>query len=207
LTVDVAFFPSTALRRAACLGLLGLAGCGPESTSIAKVNGQSISLAEYKRQLLILQSIKPDTVLDEATRKQVLDQMVRQELLVQMAQKEGLDADPAVKVAMEVQRQSVKRELEATLANTQAQLAQLDHAVQQKILIERLLQTHSELSASPEELQKAYASEQGPAGSKALPPLAQMKAQLTQEVYVDKLLAKARQGADLEMHPELVSAP
>src|SRR5687768_751066 len=124
----------------ASLGYLAaLAGCSDPGNEVARVGGEPISGVEYARQLRILKSIRPGSSLDEATRRQVLEQMAKQLLLSQEAKRAGLDADPAVQAAIRKQKEAVRLELEEAIANARAQLAQLDRAAEQKVLIERLL--------------------------------------------------------------------
>jgi parvulin-like peptidyl-prolyl isomerase len=130
-----------------CLAALG-AGCAKDEP-VARVNGEAILTSEFERQWVILKSLRPETKSDGASQRQLLEQMVKQELLVAEAKKAGLDRDPAVKDAMNRQRAAVRAELEATIQGAQAQLAQLDRAVEQKILIEKFLDLKGARAGAP----------------------------------------------------------
>ena len=169
------------------------------------INGQAIRLKDYERQLVIYKSMRPEASLDEGTRRELLEQMAKQALLTQEAQKAGLDADPAVKAAISQERDAVRKELLGTLANAQAQLEQLDSAVEQKVLIDRLLQARQGgLKASEAELKAAYQAhlDLAKASHQALAPYAQLRSQLIQQVQAEKLVAQIQAGAQVKFYPE-----
>lgn len=182
---------------------LGPWGCGEKP--VARINNDVISFGEFERQLRILKSLRPDTTADELTKRQVLEQMVKQELLSLEAKKIGLDKDPAVKAAMERQRRLVRDELVSSIKNAQAQLDQLDRAVEQKILIESLLEAKKNaVPVSDEEIKMAYEERrrQTP-GSKAT--LTELRDQLRQQVQLEKLVLEAKALHHIELFPDVAS--
>ena len=182
------------------LAALGMLGCGADGSIVARINSGSISLKEYERQLLILKSIRPETKLDEGTKRQLLEQMAKQELLTQEAKKAGLDLDPNVKAAMQSQHESVRKELETSILHARAQLDQLERAVEQKVLIERLLEARKgSIKVTDKELRRAYQS------SHSQTPFKQVEGQLRQQLLLEKLVEQVRPGAKIELFPDVAA--
>jgi hypothetical protein len=178
-------------------------GCG--EPKVAKVGDETISLREFERQLRILKSLRPDTRADDMTRRQVLEQMVKQRLLTLEAKRLGLDKDMAVADSIRSQRQSVKDELLANIKNAQAQLDQLEVAVEQKVLIEKLLESKkASLPVTDLEVKKAYEARRAQARG-AEKPLAQIRAQLVQQVQLEKLVDAAKAGQVIELFPAVAA--
>ncbi len=186
----------------ALLASLGL-GCG--SSSVAEVGKQSISLDEFDRQLRVFHSVRPDQALDERTRQQILNQMVKQEALVQEAKRLGLASDPAVKKAMDEQSKAVRFELLEAIASAQAQLDQLDRAVEQRTLIEALLQSQGRsVLISEAELKAAYADRKAAAGSQPIPGMAALKGELEKQLRLEKLFVQVSQNLRITIKPEVL---
>jgi hypothetical protein len=187
----------------AAAALPGLGGCRGDAV-VAKINDEPIGLKEFDRQLRILKSLRPDTVVNEATRREVLEQMVKQQLLADEAKKAGLDQDPGIQASIQQQREAVRAELNETIENAKAQLDQLDRAVEQKVLIERLLALRSaSVSVSEAEIKKAYASRSAQVG--APPPLKQIHEQLRQQLLLEKLVEAAKPANKIELYPEIAA--
>lgn len=178
-------------------------GCGEKA--VARINSEVIRFDEFERQLRILKSLRPETTVDELTKRQVLEQMVKQELLSLEAKKAGLHKDPSVLAAMEKQRRLVKDELVTSIKNAQAQLDQLDRAVEQKILIESFLEfKKNQVEVSEDEIKNAYDERrrQAPGSTGALKDL---KDQLRQQVQLEKLVESAKGRHHIELYPEVAS--
>jgi hypothetical protein len=182
-----------------------LGGCGHDAT-VARINDETISVKDYERQLRILKSLRPDTKADEVTRRQVLEQMVKQQLLCDVAKQAGLDKDPSVLDAIKQQHQAVQDELLTNIKNAQAQLDQLDRAVEQKVLIEALLQSRkSSIAVSEAELKKAYDERKMQAGPTGIPPMMQLRDQLLQQVQLEKLVEEAKPHFSIELYPDVAA--
>lgn len=191
------------LLGAVFLSLLAF-GCSPQP-EVAVVGDESIRLDEFDRQLRILKSLRPGTVINEITRRQVLEQMAKQLLLTQEARKAGLDKDPAAKEALARQHEAVKKELQESIRNAQAQLEQLDRAVEQKVLIEQLLKARrGALTVSEKEIKEAYKLRQEQSGP-STPPLMQVRDQVIDQVLVEKLVEQSRQGVKVELFLDAAS--
>jgi hypothetical protein len=167
---------------------------------LATVNGEAITAAELKRQVRVFQSVRPGSPDDLATRQQVLDQVIKQRLLVQMARHAGLDQAPAIQETVKSRRSSLRADLEKSIADAQAQLQGLDEAVEARTLIEALSQQRrAGMTITAEDLQLAYKARVAKA---PLPPFAQVRDQLLEQVILDRLVEEARQGAKIDLSPE-----
>jgi hypothetical protein len=164
--------PFPRLLSAAVFISLGALGCS--DPPVARIDGEAIGAREFARQLRILKSLRPDTVLDEAAKRQVLEQAVKQRLLCMEARKDGLDKEPSYADALQKQRQEVRAELEETLKNAQAQLEQLERASETKILISRLLESRR----------------------------AQFKERLSDRELLERIVEQAKQGRRIEVYPD-----
>lgn len=165
---------------------------------MATVNGESIRSSELKRQVRVFQSVRPGAVDDVGTRQLVLDQLIKQRLLVQAARQAGMDKDPKVLASVVERRQSLRTELEKSIADFQAQLASLDEAVEARTLIEAYSQVQRQkITVSDQDLQDAYKKEA--AKGRPLPKLSQMHDQLLEQVILDRLVDQARAGAKVEV--------
>jgi peptidyl-prolyl cis-trans isomerase C len=102
------------------LGVL-VSGCskGSDSAVLAKVNGTSITVADFKKQLEELNpQLQQAVATDPAARKEFLENQILTEVLVQEAKKQGLDKDAAYKKSMETHKKEVedyKKKLEQKL--------------------------------------------------------------------------------------------
>jgi hypothetical protein len=182
-----------------------MGGCGSDP-KVARVDDDAITMKEFERQLRILKSLRPDTKADDITRRQVLEQMVKQQLLSDEAKKAGLDKDPSVLEAIQSQREAVRQELMDNIKNAQAQLEQLDRAVEQKVLIEAFLNSRkSAISVSEAELKKAYEERARQSGPTPLPPMIQLRDQLLQQVQLEKLVDQAKPHYTIELYPEVAA--
>jgi hypothetical protein len=196
-------------RRAAvflslCVAALAF-GCSHNDT-VAIVDDDSITVREFERQLRILKSLRPDTKADDLTRRQVLEQMVKQQLLSDEAKKAGLDKDPAVLEAMKTQRQAVQEELLANIRNAKAQLEQLDRAVEQKVLIEALLNARKgAIIVTEAEIRKAYGDRVRQAGLNQVPPMIQIRDQLLQQVQLEKMVDEAKPHYSIQLFPDVAA--
>jgi hypothetical protein len=196
--------PTSLARRAAAgaflfsLACLVSTACGPKNSTVATVNGESISSAELAAQVNVFKSIRPGVVADDATvQAQVLDQMIKQRLLVQMARAAGLDKDPANQALIVQRRKDLRSELEKNIADAQAQLQSLDAAVEARTLIEALSQARRvSMTVTAKDLEAAYKvrAQQAP-----LPPMAQVHDQLLEQVVLDRLVDQARQSAKIDI--------
>lgn len=170
--------------------------CGP-SNQAASVNGQAITRAELERQVRVFMSVRPGAVDGEAVRRQVLDQLIKQQLLVQAARKAGLDRDPGRREQIAGRRESLRRELNRSIADLQAQLAALDQAVETQVLIDAYSQARRPgLTVTARDLQSAYDVR---SQHEQLPPLASIRDQLLEQVILDRLVEEARRGADIRI--------
>lgn len=173
---------------------------------MARINDESIGMREFERQLRILKSLRPDTRPDEVTKRQVLEQMVKQQLLCIEAKRAGLAEDPMVKDAIRRQREAVRDELQTSIKNAQAQLEQLDRAVEQKVLIEKLLESRrAGIKVSEAEIKKAYDERQRQSPGAPLPPMMQLRDQLMQQVQLEKLVDEAKPRYLIELYPDLAA--
>jgi len=173
---------------------------------VARINDDSISLKDFDRQLRILKSLRPETQADDLTKRQVLEQMVKQQLLCMEAKKMGLDKDPAVRDEIQKQRDAVKQELQDNIKNAQAQLEQLDRAVEEKVLIQRLLDARKAgIQVSESDIAKAYAQRKSQSGAEPLPPLMQIRDQLLQQVQLEKLVDQAKPENKIELFPDVAA--
>jgi hypothetical protein len=189
-------------RAAAGVFILSLAllACGRFSPDVATVNGDGISAAELKRQVRVFQSVRPGAPDDADTRGQVLDQLIKQRLLVQMARQQGLDKDPKIQQAIAERRQGLRAELQKSIADAQVQLAGLDNAVESRTLIEALSQAQRVgMTVTQAQLQAAYKAR---AAQATLPPFGQVRDQILEQVILDRLVEKARQGAKIDLKPD-----
>lgn len=167
---------------------------------MATVNGEAISAAELKRQVRVFQSVRPGAQDDEATRRTVLDQLIKQKLLVQAARKAGLGQDPRFQAGLDERKKALRAELEKTVADAQAQLSGLDQAVESRGLIEAYSQARRPaLTITAKDLQDAYKARQAQG---SLPPFAQVRDQLLEQLILDRLVDEARQGAKIDVNVE-----
>jgi hypothetical protein len=195
--------PTSLARRAAAraflfsLGCLLWAACGPKPSTVATVNGETISSLELASQVTVFKSIRPGVGDDATVRAQVLDQMIKQRLLVQMARQAGLDKDPKNQALIQQRRQDLRAELEKNIADAQAQLGSLDSAVEARTLIEALSQARRvSMTVTSKDLEAAYKvrAQQAP-----LPPLAQIHDQVLEQVILDRLVDQARLNAKIDV--------
>jgi hypothetical protein len=192
--------PFPRLLSAAVFISLGALGCS--DPPVARIDGDAIGAKEFARQLRILKSLRPDMVLDEAARRQVLENAVKQRLLSLEAKKAGLDREPGYAEALSKSRQEVRAELQETLKNAQAQLQQLERASETKLLLSRLAQSRrAALPVSEAEIQAAYKQLKERSG-KDLAPLSKLRAQLSEQILLDKLVEQAKQGRRIEVYPD-----
>jgi peptidyl-prolyl cis-trans isomerase C len=94
-----------------CALLIIVAGCnqGGDSAVIAKINRQSISASDFKKQMEELApQMQQAVVTDAKARKEFLNDLVGIELVLQEAKRQGLDKDPDFKKRQE----SVRKEME-----------------------------------------------------------------------------------------------
>jgi peptidyl-prolyl cis-trans isomerase C len=171
--------------------------CGQSSASVATVNGQSISRAELDRQTRVYLSVRPGLADDVSTRQQVLDQLIKQRLLAQAARAAGLDQDPGRQQQIQQRRESLRAELERSIADQQAQLAALDDAVETKALIDAYSQAkRGGITVTAKDLQAAYDLR---ARREPLPPLGQIRDQLLEQVILDRLVEDVRKKASVSV--------
>ena len=181
-----------------------LNGCG--RNDVARINDETISLKEFERQLRILKSLRPETQDNQETRRQVLEQMVKQELLTVEAKASGLAEDSAVQEAIQKQKIAVMEELQANIKNAQAQLDQLDRAVEQKVLIDRLLEARrGSVSVSEAEITAAYEARKKQLAPVPAPALKQIRDQLLQQVILEKLVEQAKPKHRIELYPDVAA--
>lgn len=146
----------------------------------------------------VFQSVRPGAVDDAGTRQLVLDQLIKQRLLVQAARQAGLDKDPKIQASIQERRQSLRAELEKSIADSQAQLAGLDEAVEARSLIEAYSQMERQkITVSDKDLLDAYKKEA--AKGRPLPKLNQMRDQLLEQLILDRLVDQARAHAKVEV--------
>jgi hypothetical protein len=176
--------------------LFFLAACQPPP--VATVNGRAISRAELDAQLRVFQSVRPEATDDAATRRLVLDQLIRQQLLVSAARRAGLDQDPALKAAVQRQRDTVRQRLSQQVAGLQAQLALLDESVEAKALVDAWSQSQRKgLTITAQDLRAAYA-QRSKAGS--LPPFDAVRDQLLDQLILDRLVERERAQAQIQVN-------
>jgi peptidyl-prolyl cis-trans isomerase C len=90
---------------------VALAGCskGSDSAAVAKVNGTTITAADFKKQLEELNpQLQQAVAMDPAARKEFLENQILTELLVQEAKKQGLDKEDAYKKSMEMHKKEAE---------------------------------------------------------------------------------------------------
>ncbi|HXB98535.1 MAG TPA: SurA N-terminal domain-containing protein [bacterium] len=187
------------LARSAAPGLLFfLAAC--QRPPVATVNGRAISRAELDAQLRVFQSVRPAAQDDAATRKLVLDQLIRQELLVDAARRAGLDKDPALRAAVQQQRDALRQRLALEVAGLQAQLALLDESVEAKALVDAWSQAQRPgLTITAQDLRAAYALR---ARAGAAPPFQAVRDQLLDQLILDRLVERERAQAQIQVNDE-----
>lgn len=86
-------------------------GCskGSDSAVLAKVNGTSITVADFKKQLEELNpQLQQAVTMDPAARKEFLENQILTEVLIQEAKKQGLDKEAAYKKSMETHKKEVE---------------------------------------------------------------------------------------------------
>lgn len=178
------------------LGLLSLA-CSPTDPVVASVNGEEIRYQELKRQVRVFLSVRSQAADDKETQRQVLDQVIKQRLLVQVARQAKLDKDPKVLLQIQERRQALRRELEKSIANAQAQLQGLDDAVEARTLIEALSQAERvSMTVTTKDLQAAYKNR---ASLGPLPPFSQVRDQILEQVVLDRLVDQARSHSRVDV--------
>jgi hypothetical protein len=182
-----------------------VSGCA-KNEAVARINGKKISLEQFDQQLRILKILRPDTIVNDATRTEVLDQMVKQQILTQEAKNSGLDLDTATQAAMRKQREDVRQDLLESIKDAKAQLAALDQAVEEKILVDRLLNARKDsVEVSEDEIKKAYIDYQREMAPRAATPLSQVRDQLRQRVMLEKLFEAAKPHNQIELYPEIAA--
>jgi len=90
-----------------------MSGCskGSDSAVLAKVNGTSITVADFKKQMEDLNpQLRQAVATDPAARKEFLENQILSELLVQEAKKQGLDKEASFKKSMETHKKDAEDE-------------------------------------------------------------------------------------------------
>ncbi len=187
---------------AACLLLL--AGCGQGGKTLATVNGSKITMGQFDDQVKVLEAMHPGEPMDLNTRRMLVDQLVQQELLVQEAKKEGLDQKPDLQAQILRETQDEKQSLESTIENARLQLKQIDKAVKDKVLIEALIDAKAkELNVGDKDVKAYYDNLKKE--NKNIPPLASISERIRQQIVLEKVIAAAKEKADVNIHMDLVS--
>lgn len=180
------------LARTAAPGFLFfLAAC--HRAPVATVNGQPITAAELDAQLRVYQSVQAAAPDDPATRRLVLDQMVKQALLVQAARRAGLDRDPALRAEVDARRGALRQQLKRRILDAQDQLATLDEAVEDKVLIDAYSRSQSPgVTVTAQDLREAYNLR---AKTRPLPPFKDVRDQLLEQLVLERLVERERPHA------------
>ncbi len=187
------------------LFLLSLGACS--DPSVAEIGGRSISVSDFKRQLRIYQSIRPEQVVNDELRRQVLEQVIRQELLADEARSLGLDKDPRFKETVAKRVAQLRLELKTAIENAQTQTEGLERAVETKALIDALVQARQgAITITAKELRETFAKQKLANGAQETRSFEQVRDSLMQQMILEKLVAEAGKRVPVAVHVEAALA-
>ena len=166
------------------------------------MNQETISVDDFQNQLLIYRSMKPGEKIDDSRQVQLLDQMIQQKLLVQEARRLGLDQAPQTAQVIKTQEMELRKELERTRSQVEAQLVQLESAVTTRILIEALYQARSDqVDVSDRELEDWYETRRQNSPEK-LPDLEKIQDQMLRQLKIEKMVRPLKQKGNVRIETE-----
>ena len=181
----------------AVIAVAGYFYMNQSSASVAVVNGEKITRAQYDERYIQLAAgitaqgqSATTTEMQDALKSQTIDNLVSETLLLQMASKEGIQADDAAvnnQFSQNKSQFSDNAAFEKILADQGYTDATFKAALTRTNIIQQYLAKHvdvSSVTASAAEVRALY--DQAAVGSGSVPPLAEVQTQIENQIKQQK---------------------
>jgi hypothetical protein len=185
-------------------------GCAKERIErpVARVNGNDISLDDFRYHLAALPPQMQVLYAYEEGHREFLDSIIEQKLLYQEAIRQGLADDPVIRSRIDNYVEQTRVTIERNVEKLQEKLADLEEVVEESLLAKEMLDRArpGTVEISEEELREYYEKVKERLlksnSEAAVPDLGVIRRELTQQLIKKKFVEGLRADADLELYYE-----
>jgi hypothetical protein len=185
-------------------------GCAKERIErpVARVNGNDISLEDFRYHLAALPPQMQVLYAYEEGHREFLDSIIEQKLLYQEAIRQGLADDPVIRSRIDNYVEQTRVTIERNVEKLQEKLADLEESVEESLLAKEMLDRvlPGTVEISEEELREHYekVKERVLKSNSAaeVPDLGVIRREMMQQLIKKKFVEGLRKDADLELYYE-----